>query len=402
MISDAPRVWWETITGPQRFANAVVYALKIGNFVVLQLPADFPWRRQFRFSVESLLRDHFDNASFDQIDCEADIVDQDIDSLDVAGYLLSTSHADSVVRDGYRAASGLSIQRYMIDHEVLGNSVTWIKGMRPGQEAKWLEFCAKYPARGIQDGLFVIEVYSEIKSALPKDVFTVLRFDDYVTNYDALLFDSMLVSGMSDKDEWLRYIAAVTSCLCGRDVELSHHLIDRCDFAERKPTDILFELADTPEYRVRAGAPNLPQHHPFSMCRKSDESSLNRLVWRAQLQSLLPLIESERLSLIEKHFKDIKEAIKTPFKSKAPNGSYVMKHDGTRIDDPYEVELGTIEFMLHKKRFSNSKPLFELPCDEDLEHFTMLHTMRNSLAHMNACTPGEVWQFYSTYPYCWQ
>ena len=401
MISDAPRVWWETITGPQRFTNAVVSALKIGNFVILQLPADFPWRRQFRFSVESLLRDHFDNASFDQIDCEADIVDQDADDLDVAGYLLSTSHADTVVRNGYRASSGLSIQRYMIDHGVLSNSVTWVKGMQSGQAIKWLEFCAKYPSRGIQDGLFVLEVYSDVKSALPKDVFTVLRYEDYVSSYDALLFDNMLVSGMSENDEWLRYIAIVTSCLCGRDVELSHHLVDRCDFALNEPIDILFDLADTPEYRQRADAPSLPQNHPFFMCRQSDEASLNRLLWRAQLQSLLPLIESERLSLIEKHFDDIKEAIKKPFKSKAPNGSYVVKYDGTRIDDPFEVELGTIEFMLHKKRHDNGKPLFKLPSEEDLEHFSKLHIMRNSLAHMNACAPDSVSHFYSTYPYSW-
>jgi len=161
-------------------------------------------------------------------------------------------------------------------------------------------------------------------------------------------------------------------------------------------------IAKDPYFTKRAEANHLDNQHPFSLIRCGKSEEMEKQIWKAQLQVLFPLIEMERISFIDKHFAEIKESLVTPFWDYKKSESLYITQFGEPIENPYDVEIGTLYRMNHLRESSDkSLYLLFLPSEQDREHLSLLHDMRNSIAHSEPCSIEQVSLFLSQYPYHW-
>jgi hypothetical protein len=388
--------WWESIRGPAAFIGAIVENLRSKHFVMLYVPEDLPWRKQLRSSAESALRGYENDLMIDYIDWR----DECPDAADISSFLLK-KYADSAAQNGYRVASGKTIQQYMIDCDVLKDRVLWIKGVDEGQEALWVSFCADYRPASIHDGLLVIELYnSAVSNKNVSSQIKTLDYDDYVTDYDALLFDNLLAAEKNLTVLWKQYAAWVVSALCERDVEISERIIHEADFSKDDVIVLTEQIAQSEIFEKRRMSEKLKPSHPFSIIRSGNLQELKRRIWKAQLQLIFPLIEIERLNFIAKWKTHIEEAVSVPYLDIQSGGARTLTQYDEYLSNAADAEIGTIGRMMRLRRFDEpDEYLLYLPDENDRKRLNLLHEMRNNLAHMKSCAVEQVKDLFADFPY---
>ena len=401
MIERASLVWWESITGPNGLLQRISLALLEAKSVVIYAPDDLPWRKQMRSSLEGMLRESTHDLVFDYIDCELDFQTDAENNLDIASFLFERYSTPSV-KNGYRKSSGKSVQQYMLENHVLDNAIIWVKGMTEKQVRSWFDFCKAYKPKSINDGLFVLEAYlSDPLASVPASM-KEISYRDYVSLYDALLFNYMIVSEWQDNPSWLQYVATAATNLCVNDVELSCSLIEDCDFKADNAIDALCALATVGDFSKRYAAVNLEGDHPFTLMRTGQAEAMDHALWKAQLQAVFPLVEMERLSLVNLRQKDLEAAIKEEFYDSLTGKTGRLEYCGSEITNPLDLELGTLRFMSQRWFARNHEErYFSLPAYEDRERLLLLRNMRNKIAHMDVCSIEEVVSFFEKHPYSW-
>ena len=401
MISEPSKIWWDEITGPQTLVRTLADNIQAAKSVILYVPDDLPWRRQMRLSVERVLRGTDNELLIWCIDCQTDcqqFIRQD-GTVDVAGYLLHERAAPEV-RSGYRKTSGMTIQQYMINNHVLQDRVIWVKGLDKKQTKSWLDFCKDYSVHSQYDGVFVIESYEEIQSFSTESM-TAINYLDFVSRYDALLFNNMMVAGIPKKEEWKSYIASAATMVCNLDVELAEALISSTDFTSTNIAEAIIAIAHSDRFQNRYNAPHLDKDHPLALVRDGRLSKIDKRIWKAQLQVLYPLLEIERVSFVEHYEAEIKEGFSLEYSDK-----YGVRHKidqyGIELENPYDAEIGTI-YRMHRLYTAGEygKYLLPIPLESDRERLSLIHEIRNLLAHVTVCTVDQVNRFLSAYPFIW-
>ena len=94
---------------------------------------------------------------------------------------------------------------------------------------------------------------------------------------------------------------------------------------------------------------------------------------------LFPVIEMERIEIIEKYRDAISQAL-------ADNN---FAQYGEQITDPMEVELGSLCFMMSHRQDVYMYMLY-ISDETDRERIRFLHECRNLLAHVSICNPEQV------------
>lgn len=413
MFESSAALWWEEITGPAQLVRAMAQELKDGGSVFLSAPDDLPWRTEMRRSVERLLRERDPNLLVDYIDCQTDCQTDDKGNIDVAAFLLDR-YAHSDVKNGYRRSSGMSIQQYVLKHEVLRNRVVWVKGMTPLHAQNWLAYCRGHRPRSCSDGLFVIECHEDFSQRRTAAGMRLFFYKDYVKFYDALLFNTMMASTLPLSPAWKQYLSTCAARLCGCDAELSQDLLDVISRqACPDPLPALMQIAEEARrgerYGNRYDADFLDSRHPFVLIREEKTDELQKLLWKAQLEILFPLLEYERLDLIDGYADEIRRGLQEAYADpdpRKPGPHYItqyMEGGRERITDPYDAEIGTLWRMNHLRMFRDgSLYLFYVPEGADRERLDLLHSIRNTLAHVKPCQPEQTAAFLNGCPYSWK
>lgn len=86
---DWENFWWTSITGPHKVVKAVAEALLAQAAVILQIPADLPWRHSMRSAVEEQFRTL--NGASDTIISYIDAAEDCIGVDDPGKFLLRVS-----------------------------------------------------------------------------------------------------------------------------------------------------------------------------------------------------------------------------------------------------------------------------------------------------------------------
>ena len=129
---------------------------------------------------------------------------------------------------------------------------------------------------------------------------------------------------------------------------------------------------------IRRGA-EASSTHILKYARNKRWSEINHRIWSAQVQTLFPLIELERIELISKYQEEIQEALDQ-------EATYQY---GEELTDPIEVELGTMCYLMARRRSDYLYSLY-IPDESDRERIHFLHECRNRLAHAETCTVEQV------------
>lgn len=363
---DWSEYWWSKITGPRELVDLTAAALTSKKNVVISVPDDLPWRHEFR----NVVRLELENAiKLDELMVDViDVNDECIVECNPGQFLLDR-YALRDDRIGYRSGGKESIQEYLIRKGVLRNKILWIKGFGQSDPGNWLHFIKNWSIDDVGEGIFVVEI-NEVFKPVDSKTTTALGYDDLVGAYDSRLFGSLLIGdNKTDRlsTEWKKYAVALTSSLCGTDAEIIYEFVRLHDFKHCDPIDTIREIADLPDFEKRGC-----RDHVLDLCRTQAISDLRKRIWEGQLETIFPLIEFERLNIIDKYRNQLKRELE----------SGIVQFD-RRIDDPDDIELGTLVYLCVSRRIDV----------EDSEVYRRIHFLRdcrNFLAHRKICSVEDV------------
>ena len=360
---DWSEFWWSHITGSNIVVSNVVESLLAKSTVVLEVPEDLPWRQEMRRVIERDFRD------------KSHLMEHIVEIIDAAdecqgeapgAFLLEHYSPSREIRLGYRERSKKTIQDYIKENGVLKNRVVWVKGLTGIQATDWMNFCREYNHGSLEDGLFVLEVHGNVVKQ-PSKWLNHIRYLDTVTNYDVQLFNSFVLDAdVSFTPVWKKYIATVIAVLCDTDAEIAESMLQFEDLKSVSFKDIVADLADTPCYSKRGA--NSSSGHLFSYFRSGNVEEIERRLWKAQVQVLFPLIEIERVAIIEKYVDILQDVLQ----------NNCVEQYKKRLNSPVEIEFGTMCHMI-------ANGYVYIPDKEDRDRIHLLHEMRNELAHAHFC-----------------
>ena len=360
--------WWNNVTGPNMVVKNVINALRDNNVAILSIPDDLPWRYQMRSAIEY----HFRKASSSE-----NIFVQTIDATDECGsqepgkYLLERYCKSRDIRMGYRETSSKTIQEYLINNDVLHDTIIWVKGFTTNQTEKWVKFCKNYKSKGIADGLFLLEI-KDCPQTNDTRSMEIVDFDHLVSNYDVQLLNSFILDHEQHYSaSWKQYASRLAATLCGNDAEISAELLDVADFIHEDPISGLKKIVESSSYSSRGRGDE--SGHVLALFRRECLDELRKRVWNAQVQVLFPLIELERVEFIAKYKDEIQHAL----------NQKEIKQYNEALTKPSEIEIGTLYYLVVSHRIN-------MPSLDDRQRIENLRHYRNVIAHMGCLTPDEV------------
>lgn len=367
--------WWNYITGPNVVVSSVVSALLNGKMVVLKVPSDLPWRHSMRSAVHTAFSERSDCS--DVVIELIDLRDENARQMQPGRFILDRFATPTISR-GYREKSKVTVQDYISAKDIIKNRIVWIKGIDPDVAGEWIRFCRGFSQRSAAQGLFVLEV-NENTSVTETNLLRVINFSDCVSNYDVQLFNSFVLGNQKQySDGWKKYIAVCTAAICGVDAEISQTMLQSLDFRVESPLEGIRQINQMPDFMRRGenGSNHVLWHY-----RNGDMALLEHRLWSAQVQVLFPMIELERVELIGRYERQIREVL-------ASGG---ITQYNQILQEPMDVELGTLSYLMGAKMEDGFYTLY-IPSEEDRKRIRFLHTCRNQLAHASCCTPEQVEQ----------
>ncbi len=371
--------WWNNITGAHVVVSKVSDALLENKMVILKVPSDLPWRYSMRSSIHTAFQERTNTR--DVVIESLDIVDDNPQDLE-PGRLLLQKYAASSISKGYREKSKVSIQDYIAQKDVIRNRIIWVKGLDETAASKWINFCKGFTPKTAAEGLFVLEVHGKITP--PDNRFIeYIDFSECVSSYDVQLFNSFVLddeeSTSYKSNNWKKYISATAAMVCNVDAEVSEYLLHDVDFRCESALDGIARIAEMPEF-FRRGA-EAGADHVLWLYRNHKNAELMHRIWASQVQVLFPIIEMERIEIIEKYRTEIDDAL---------HANFITQY-GEQITDPMEVELGSLCYMMsHRQSGDVYMYMLYIPEEMDRERIKFLHECRNSLAHVSCCNPDQV------------
>lgn len=368
--------WWSGITGPRAFVEHIAQVLEGGRSAVLVLPETCPWRGEMRsFSAETVAgRYGLERLSVDPVMLEPTAPDA---PAQAPFQFLLERYALRDVALRYRES--MDPQEFLVEQGVLKNRIVWLEGAGEKDACSWVAFLGTWRARSQTDGLFVCEVPASAAGSLAsvvRDNVELIDYDEFVSDYSVSLFNGMLVDervarGTTNLEQ--RYLEALLTSLCGRDVEVSEALAD--DLGALRDDPIAATMDTARFFEPERGADE--KDHVLTLVRSDEREALERRVWAAQIEVLFPLIETMRLDVIEALRPELEELV-------AQGRVYQYDERVERVED---VELGTLIYLMARHKEGDERMLY-VPDHALRDKIHLLRACRNDLAHISIC-PSE-------------
>lgn len=334
--------WWESVTGPATVVGNIVALLGEAHCVALRRPCHMPWEDRFRDAViEKLRRQQSTRGLLIEVVEDGRLTSPEdvLPSYALDGEALSwRPHRESLAAflSRTRALQGLLI---------------WVRNLDADSARKWAEVCSNIKQASAADGVILLEC-PDMHFAGVSEV----RYASLVSEYASRLLCSTIADSTlppSSTDARKDYTAALLSRLCEGDVELAVSLSEVYRPGYDEPLDVMVRLNEGMDKQ--------------GMDKPSEKWYMH--IWEAQLECLFPILESERLRIVDRHADQLD----------------VLCAEGLTdaLDEPigsrYDIEIGTLYWLSHDgcpniMRLRN--------CDENEQaRIGILRDCRNSLAH---------------------
>ncbi|MDI9498776.1 MAG: hypothetical protein QM270_09895 [Bacillota bacterium] len=375
--------WWTDITGPARLVEGIVGEFDRSRHVAVCSDRPFNWPEQLRRTVTERLRDLDGNWMVEQLDASWPFADGKENGTAIEDYLLNW-YTVAEVRQAYDPLGTETKAQYLARCGVFRERCFWVRDPDDRELAAWLDFLRRCPPPKRQDGSVILELRPGQQRLLPASEnrpqqLAVLRQENYIDYFDALLFNSAMCAELELGDGWKRYLAVAATELCQLDVRAALDLLERMTTHGEDPLSAL-------------GCGEAAARDP----------ALKRRLWMAQLQVLFPLLEEERLRLIAAYEERIRGILGVPYWVASRDETWpLFRQYGQELTDPHEAELGTLASMTAVHRADDHEErLLYLP-RPDWQQLLLLREMRNLLAHRQLCDHGQVRRFLDECPYFW-
>jgi len=319
---------------------------------VLSVPDKLPWHEQLlEILVNEWINDEFSGMKKFLIIDDAE-VKNDI------GALLYEKYADEKQQSKYKySVKKPAYDDFLIQEGILDDKIIWVKNVSNVDRWKKRLF-PKYSGKTSGNSvIFILETTNG--GAAGSD--ETLKYFDYVTVYDVNLFASLAAEESAAEPKLRQYITFVAANLCAFDMNVE----SMAKFISEKGGD--FKSMNIVDAFTSGGY----------MAKDDDRNRVERRLWRAQLQAAFPLIEEERVKFIDDpdHFESLLTAMEVS-----------EKVDLEGVNDPYDLELGKIVFMLDEGSLRVHGPK---------KRIRLLHKLRNRLAHWKVCDADDMYELLS-------
>ena len=343
-------LWWQQISNARRFIETVIGSVKDGKNIILYLPETMPYMDTFHQVVEDKLRENFAQKTLKEIDlCFEEITN-------VGEYMLQ-SFCKKAKRLQYRGTKTIGAFLGQSEDIVFHERCFWVHNIPVEKLEEWVQFINDYSQNlkpELSPAVFILDCEDEAQLKAARGTVVPVSFNASISDYDKYAFCTIIAAENSCKHSMRDYLGQLASSCCSDDVEFAALCVDAGQEFLSDPIGTMYRVTDG-IYRSNG--------KPFDI--KSPEV-IKEKIWTAQVRTLFPVIESARIKLINAY----KEQLISILKSKDMKNA-----SGASIESPYDVEIGTMVYMVGKHQLY-------LPSSE-YEKLDLLRTVRNNLAHIN-------------------
>lgn len=342
--------WWDSITGPRDVVRETICNLAKLGACILVLPPSVPWPNGLHEAIAKGVRE--------------DYVLRDLALQEVSGEAVIPSPKEVIIdysrdrRDrGYRKGY-VEVSDFVCKRNLLARRLIWIRASVGDSIAEWIEFCQSWSTYEQTAGAVLLELHGDPSKSFHSNC--LVSYSDMVIDSSIRVLCNELVC--SKKHRLLAksrkvYAASMLTYLCAGDAEVADYMANHMDFIHSDP---ITAYRAASESLNRGNGEGLISHDVYSR------------LWRAQLESVYPVIEEERQKLVSCYSDAIEEII-----SKGLQDGF-----GNSIETPDDVEISTLYWLVH-----SPDKHFKLYVDNaDKDFIDNLRECRNIIAHRKCCS----------------
>ncbi|MDR2420818.1 MAG: hypothetical protein LBD49_01765 [Oscillospiraceae bacterium] len=339
-------VWWNRIAGVSQFLRDVSAALCDEQNVYIYAPGKLPWEDEFGAALRDELSENIGAVDINYITDAAQDPAEAL--LDYAG-----------IRSEYRRTVGIS--SFLQQKRAFSNQIISVSPASDKSARRWFELARTHRAAFDSMGpLFIRSSAPAPAIAQPKHM-RVIRYSDYASEYDTLVFAELILPRHTLSDVSKRYVAALAVALFGTDAETVAMFAETFDITKDDP-------------------------QTFAAERLGDAADITSRIWNAQIQILFPLIMRGWRVFMSVWQDRLSEAFEVASRL-LPHG---VEYCGETVTSADEMELGTILYLMRSRPSDDAGHFLYIPDDAARAQINLLHETRNTLAHGKVCRAVKV------------
>lgn len=343
-------IWWNQVTNAVRYVTQIKQSLLEEKSILLRYTSGMPWRNQLEETIVEAVK---------QQNAEKKFVG--IPIVSSPGEYLLKKFCKKEKRAEYRPTKGYAKFFAENDDIVIHDRYFWVQIGNISCLENWMTFVSDYikgRGKNKSSAVFILEWSGDEPIPAKKGIKT-FSFDDYIGEYDRIVFAVLASSGIKEISFIKNYIAELVANVAGNDIELCAECIRHYKDFLKNPWAFIKLVKDE---KLRSDGTD------FYYMKTSAE--VNHLIWLAQIKTVYPHLEEYREDFVQKYESAISKQL--PIQA-----SY-----GEIYTDPKDVELGTLMYMVGNDYLALSP--------SEYEKLKKYKDARNKLSHLTALTIGEI------------
>lgn len=344
------QIWWERVPNAISFTSDIIESLLNEKSVILQCSGALPWHSYMVNTIKDSVKQQNSLKRFEYIS-----------NIEEPGIYLLKTFCKPEKRASYRPSKSYAKFFAENDDIVLHERYLWVKVDSVKSLEEWTCFIYDYiKERGKNKNIavFIVEWIGK-GHALRKKGIKTYSFDNYISEYDFIVFCTLTSSSVRENAFIKNYLTELVINVVGNDIELCAACLENYKKFLLDPYGVICDIIHS---KIRSDG------SAFEFLQKQYE--VEHLIWRAQIKTIYPAIEEYREEFVSQYASSIKAEL--PISS-----SY-----GEIYNEPNDVELGTLKYMADNGRlYLNAK---------DYEQLKIFKDARNKLSHLNILSFEEI------------
>lgn len=345
------QIWWERVPDACSYISDITKCLLDERSVVLQYFGSIPWKDFMTRAIRMTVRQQNSLKRF-----------ENLSNVKNPGAYLLQEYCKPEKRAMYRPTKGYARFLAESDDVVFHELYLWITIDSFENLEEWAKFISEYikeRGRGKATAVFILE-WNGKQQINGKKGITTYCFDDYITEYDRIVFSMLASSSVKESPVIKKYLAELAAETTENDIELCAEILK--DYSEflQNPYHTLCCAAESER----------SDGSSFEFLKTEDE--VVHCIWRAQIKTVYPLIEEYREGFVHKYEMAINAEL--PISSSC----------GEVYDNPFDVELGPLLYMAGSGRLSLKQ--------KEHDRLKIFREARNKLSHLNVLSVDEICQ----------
>ena len=268
------QIWWGRVPNAMAFSSDIVHHLLNERSLVMQYSSGLPWRDYLIDFIEEQVMQQNSSKRFETIK-----------SIEDPGVFLLKEFCKSEKRAQYRPTKSHAQFFAESDDIVLHERYFWVTVDSEDNLEAWQTFVSDYIKRRgkcKEKAAFVLEWKGD-KNILPRKGIRIVAFDEYISDYDRIVFSTLASSSIKGGPFIKKYLTELAASVVGNDIELAADCIQEHQLFLK---DAYLCVIKVVSEKVRSDGQN------FEFLKRQEE--VERCVWMAQIKTIYPLIEKFR------------------------------------------------------------------------------------------------------------